>query len=415
MAQIYRRCLMMLKGMLMPNSAQAGVYLNLRRVGTLGYLDGRTWFDYEDRDPMHPVLGQRFEAFPDRRRNAISRLPEWFANLLPEEGSGLRQMIGRELGRDNPHEFQVITYLGEDLPGAVRVIPESDLARIPELAERHEGSHDYQIRFSLAGAQEKFSMRWEGKGLVLPMNGRGGNWIVKLPDRRFRSVPENEYAMLHWSRLAGIDVPETKLFRGHELLGLPSGMIGDDELAFGIERFDRRDGGRIHQEDFAQVREVSPELKYDRASYRGLARIILAVCPDDFDEYVRRLAAIIIMGNVDAHLKNWTIRYPDARTARLSPAYDFVCVTVYPEFQTQQLAFALNGGRFANGVTVDNFRSLALRSGIDPDHVIDVTRSTVASLVESWPQVKAECPVPDFLMTHIEDRLAKLPLIHSSR
>jgi serine/threonine-protein kinase HipA len=401
--------------MLMPNSAQAGVYLDSRRVGTLYYLDGNTRFDYEDRDPMHPVLGQGFETFPDRPRNASGRLPEWFANLLPEEGSGLRQLIGRELGRDNPHEFQIITYIGEDLPGAVRVLPESDLARIPELAERPERSNDYQIRFSLAGVQEKFSMRWEGKGLVLPMSGQGGNWIVKLPDRRFAAVPENEFAMLHWARLAGIDVPETRLFRGYELSGLPSGVVHDDELAFGIERFDRGRDGRVHQEDFAQVREVSPELKYEQASYSGLARIILAACPEDFDEYVRRLAAIIVMGNVDAHLKNWTIRYPDTRTARLSPAYDFVCVTVYPDFRAQQLAFAINGARFANRVTVNNFRSLALRVGMDPDQVVHVARSTVDALVESWPQVKKDCPVPDFLMTHIEDRLTNLPFIRAGR
>ncbi len=401
--------------MMTPNNAQAGVYLDSRRVGTLGYLDGRTWFDYEDRDPMHPVLGQGFEAFPDRRRNAISRLPEWFANLLPEEGSGLRQIIGRELGRDNPHEFQIITYIGGDLPGAVRVVPESDLARIPELAERRKGRPDYRVRFSLAGVQPKFSMRWEGKSLALPMSGQGGNWIVKLPDRRFQSVPENEYTMLYWARLAGIDVPKTKLFRGHELSGLLPGLIRDNELAFGVERFDRREDGRIHQEDFAQVREVSPELKYERATYSGLARIISATCPGDLDEYVRRLAAMIVMGNVDAHLKNWTIRYPDSRTARLSPAYDFVCVTVYPDFQAQQLAFAINGGRFASQVTVDNFRRLALQSRINPDHVIDLAKSTAGSLVESWSQVKADCPVPDFLTRHIEDRLANLPFIHAFR
>jgi serine/threonine-protein kinase HipA len=407
------RCLMTWTIMIMSNSAQAGVYLGTRRVGTLGYRDGNTWFDYEDREPSHPVFGQAFETDPNRRRNASGTVPEWFANLLPERDSGLRSLIAEELGRENPHDFLAITFLGEDLPGAIRVVSETNLADIPELAKRDESRQDYQIRFSLAGIQPKFSMRWEGKGLVLPMSGQGGDWIVKLPDRRFPNVPENEYAMLYWARLAGMDVPETSLFEGEQLSGLPAGMIGDEEVAFGIKRFDRSGETRIHQEDFAQVREVAPDLKYERATYSGIGRFIRVSCPDDIDEYIRRLAAMVIMGNLDAHLKNWTIRYPDGRAARLSPAYDFVSVSVYPEFHRQQLAFAINGGRFANQVLPANFQRFAQRSGIEADRVLAVVKSTVASLVDLWLQVKADCDVPEFIRDHIEQRLTNLPLIHA--
>lgn len=395
----------------MPSTALAGVFLNDRRVGTLGYRDGNTWFEYEDRDPAHPVLGQRFETDPSRRRTASGRVPEWFSNLLPEPESGLRQLIGRELGRNNPHDFQLITYIGEDLPGAIRVIPETNLSAIPELASRSDVQEDYKVRFSLAGIQAKFSMRWEDKGLALPMSGQGGNWIVKLPDRRFPEVPANEFSMLYWARLIGVDVPEIRLLRGSELSGLPAGMIGDDELAFGIKRFDRIAPGRIHQEDFAQVREVFPEEKYERTSYSGLGRFICAVCPDDIDEYIQRIICIIVMGNLDAHLKNWTIRYPDGRSPRLSPAYDLVSVSSYPEFHGQELAFAINGGRFADNISPDHLRSFSRSSGIDPGRVIDIAKSAVAALVDSWAQVKTECPVPSFVVTHIEERLVNLTLI----
>jgi serine/threonine-protein kinase HipA len=393
------------------SSAHAGVHIGSRRVGSLGYRNGSTWFDYEDRDPLHPVLGQPFETNPNHRRTGSGTVPEWFANLLPERDSGLRRLIGQELGQENPHDFQVITYLGEDLPGAVRVVPESNLADIPELAKQSEPRHDYQIRFSLAGVQNKFSMRWEGKGLVLPMSGGGGNWIVKLPDRRFPHVPENEYAMLYWASLVGIDVPETKLVEARDLSGLPSGIIREDELAFAIRRFDRLEGTRVHQEDFAQVREVSPDLKYERATYSGLARFINSACPSDLDEYIRRVAAMVVMGNLDAHLKNWTIRYPDGRSPRLSPAYDFVSVSAYPEFSPPYLAFPINGGRIADNVIPENFRRFAQRAKIDIDRVMAVVKSTVNSLSDSWPQVKRDCSVPDFVETHIERRLVELPLI----
>jgi serine/threonine-protein kinase HipA len=258
-------------------------------------------------------------------------------------------------------------------------------------------------------------MRREGKALVLPMTGRDGNWIVKLPDDRFPQVPENEYSMLGWARLAGVDVPRTELFRGDQLEGLPKGLINDTELAFGIERFDRVNGGRIHQEDFAQVREVSVDSKYDNASYSGLGRIIRRICEPGIDEYVRRLVAIVIMGNVDAHLKNWTVRYPDGRTARLSPAYDFMSVSAYNELGYAELepalAFAINGAHLPETVTLRSFRSMANNAGIDEQRVLDVATRSISAFLETWPQVKADYRVPEFVVTHIEKRLRTLPLL----
>ncbi|MEO3859391.1 type II toxin-antitoxin system HipA family toxin [Acrocarpospora sp. B8E8] len=395
----------------MASSATAGVFLGERRVGTLGYLDGNTWFDYEDIAPEHPVLGQGFESNPERRRTASGSIPKWFANLLPEPGSGLRDLISRELGRSSPHDFQVLLFLGEDLPGAVRVVTESDTSTIPELTKGADRDRLGNVRFSLAGVQAKFSVRWEGKGLVLPMSGQGGDWIVKLPDRRFPDVPANEFAMLSWARLAGVDVPEIKLFTGAELFGLPGGLIAAHELAFAVRRFDRTSGGRVHQEDFAQVREVSVDTKYDNATYGGLARVVKAVCPQDIDEYIRRLTTIVVIGNLDAHLKNWTLRYPDGRTARLSPAYDFVSVSAYSEFRTEELAFPVNGGKIAKLVSLDNFRHLANRAELDVERVSGVVTQTVTALLDTWPQVKRDTLVPAFVRDHIDHRLKSLPLV----
>jgi serine/threonine-protein kinase HipA len=401
--------------MSLTDAATAGVFLGDRRVGTLSYRDGNTWFDYEDRDPAHPVLGQAFEANPDKRRAASGAVPEWFANLLPEQGSGLRNLVGQELGRANPHDFQVLMFLGEDLPGNVRVVFESDVPAIPELDARSHDDGAGKVRFSLAGVQAKFSMRWEGKGLVLPMSGQGGDWIVKLPDRRFPEVPANEYSMLRWAKLIGIDVPDIRLITGAELIGLPEGLIRPQEHAFAVRRFDRLAEGRVHQEDFAQIREIAVASKYDRATYSGLARFINAICPQDVDEYLRRLTAVVVMGNLDAHLKNWTLRYPDGVTARLSPAYDFVSVSSYDEFRAEELAFPVNGGKVAKLITLDNFRSLARRAHLDAGHVTSIVKATAEALVDTWPQVREEPTIPPFVAAHIDQRLKSLPLIAELR
>lgn len=394
----------------MQRDVTASVFLGDRYVGVLGYHDGNTWFDYGDLSVDHPVLGQGFERDPRKRRSGSGSVPEWFANLLPEPGSGLRGMIATELSKKKLHDFVLLNHLGDDLPGAVRVVPDVPLDGLPDHEPTSVCEHEHSLRFSLAGVQPKFSMRYEGKALVLPATGSGGDWIVKLPDQRFPSVPDNEFAMLQWARRAGIDVPESRLVSGADILNLPEGIIEPGERALAVRRFDRTDRGRVHQEDFAQVREVSADAKYDRATYEGIGRVIGAVCPaEDGIEYVRRLVAFTIMGNADAHLKNWTLRYPDGRQARLSPAYDLVCVTAYPKAD-HKLAFPLGGTTNTKLITTDSFHRLAQALGLPPESIAATVQETAEALATSWLGIKSDIDVPEFLVTTIDARLASLPL-----
>lgn len=391
----------------------ASVFLGERRVGVLGYHKGNTWFDYTDLSPDHPVLGQGFERDPRKRRAGSGSVPEWFANLLPEVGSGLRQMVAGELGKRRLHDFALLCHLGEDLPGAVRVVPDASLDGLPDHEAEDECAHDHALRFSLAGVQPKFSMRYEGKALVLPATGSGGDWIVKLPDQRFPDVPANEFAMLEWARRAGLDVPDSQLVRGSDLRNLPEDAIEPGSHALAVRRFDRTEAGRVHQEDFAQVREVSADAKYSKATYEGIGRVIRAVCPpEDAVEYVRRLVAVIVMGNADAHLKNWTLRYPDGKQARLSPAYDLVCVTAYPKTKADpNLAFPLGGTTKSELIASEHFRKLAPALQLSESQVVGTVRETVDALASSWADVKRDCPVPGFVSDTIDNRLKDLPLV----
>jgi len=120
---------------------------------------------------------------------------------------------------------------------------------------------------------------------------------------------------------------------------------------------------------------------------------------------------MVVMGNLDAHLKNWTLIYPDGRTARLSPAYDLVAVTAYAGFEHDELAFSLGNTRRSNLVTVESFRRLGATLDIDADHVVEVAKEAVELLAATWISVKRDCPVPDFVVANIDERLRKLPLV----
>ncbi len=54
------------------------------------------------------------------------------------------------------------------------------------------------MKFSLAGAQLKFSVYGYGRGLTVPAKGQAGNYVLKFPDGRpgFSGVPEAELGSL---------------------------------------------------------------------------------------------------------------------------------------------------------------------------------------------------------------------------
>ena len=254
----------------------------------------------------------------DQVHSSRQRTPAWFSNLLPE--GPLRELIAKRAGVSIYREFFLLLHLGEDLPGAVRVIAEGDLTEPRDAALEISGhTPNDEWHFSLAGVQLKFSAVREDRGLTIPVSGTGGDWIVKLPDTRYPKVPENEYATMLWAQASGIEIPEISLISVKDISGLPH-EIGNfrEEKALAVRRFDRPSAEkRIHMEDFAQILGLYPEQKYDKCNYETLANLVLSLAGEnDFDEFIRRLVFIIASGNGDAHIKNWSLIYRDGLTGR---------------------------------------------------------------------------------------------------
>jgi HipA-like protein len=59
-------------------------------------------------------------------------------------------------------------------------------------------------------------------------------------------------------------------------------------------------------------------------------------------QIVRELGGGVV-GNTDAHLKNWALRYRDGRTPTLAPVYDVHSLTVYSTYRYAPMALKLNG------------------------------------------------------------------------
>ncbi len=361
--------------------------------------------------PRRPVLGQIFEDDLTALHSARMRLPPFFSNLLPE--GHLRELVAARLDVAPEREFFLLARLGQDLPGAVRATvvrapPDAALEREPGTAAT---AADSPLKFSLAGVQLKLSMIREGRGMTLPASGRGGDWIVKLPGKLYVGVPENEFATMTWAARVGLEVPEVELVPVTALEGLPSGLDAGSGMALAVRRFDRPSPDqRLHIEDFAQIRNVYPARKYDSTNYETIAQILLKTAGEAaFQEFIRRLAFIIVTANADAHIKNWSLLYPDRRTARLSPAYDLVSTIEFIEVD----ALALNLGRTKgwNQLSLDRIESFARRIELDPGRVVALFRDAVQRTLDEWPSVRRELPVSKTLASRLETHWKRVPLI----
>ena len=119
--------------------------------------------------------------------------------------------------------------------------------------------------------------------------------------------------------------------------------------------------------------------------------------PDDFDEFIRRLTFCIVIGNEDAHLKNWSLWYPDRVQARLSPAYDLVSMCVYPDLN-RGMSLRLFGDGDPRSVRIESLRHLASSVGGSADRIEAVVHETLERIRVAWSQIGGELPLsPEFV------------------
>lgn len=388
-------------------------------VGTLAHLGNEALLFTFDREYVEaaterPTLSLSFKAddgsLVESTRPTHVRLSPFFSNLLPE--AHLREYLAARGGVHPDREFFLLWLLGADLPGAIEVRSPDDAAppRTEDEVER-PARDERPLRFSLAGVQLKFSALMEAsKGLTLPIDGVGGDWIVKLPSPRFEAVPENEYAMMTLARAVGIDIPDVRLVATTDIGGLPQNLPEAFGQSLAIRRFDRpRQGERIHIEDFAQVFGVYPEKKYKTASYSSIARVLwLEAGEEAVTEFTRRLVFNALIGNGDAHLKNWSLIYPDGRTPKLSPAYDLVGTVPY--IPDDRLGLSLGGTKEFAQIDMERITRFAEKAGLPVRIVLKTARETVAATRDLWPKHEPQLALPDRIRTTITTHMETVPL-----
>ncbi|QIB66121.1 type II toxin-antitoxin system HipA family toxin [Kineobactrum salinum] len=382
-------------------------------VGFLaGYRDGRTTLTFapefasDEARPTfslitHPAF-PKAEAIMEKPWVKRQKLHPVLSNLLPE--GALREYLAQALKTHADNEFELFAYLGQDLPGALiataiepDAVPDYVLDDTAKASAVKSVVQDEKKRFSLAGVQMKFSMRESDGRYQIAESGGLGDWIIKTPSTTHKHVPLNEYTAMHLAELAGVTIPDIRLVEMDKLEQLPAINLPNEHYAFAIRRFDRHEGERIHMEDFAQILVKYPQEKYRSANYQNIGKILYAYAEDglgDVQQFARRLLVNILLANGDAHLKNWSVLYPDKVTPTLSPAYDIVTTRVY---MGDEREFALNLGKSKDWyqASMAQFEYWAGKADIPWRAIRPHLLDTIDKARSLWPEALQDLPMDE--------------------
>jgi serine/threonine-protein kinase HipA len=353
-------------------------------------------------------------------------LPPFFAGLLPEGALRRRLAATRKDSRDMD-DFGVLAAAGEDLPGAVQVLP-ANLDKLTATARAFGvtgGADNLEIGVpeqaaegaaSLSGVQDKLALSSarNGQRYCMPVKGTLSDLIAKLPVAGDDSQVFNEYASMQLAKLAGVNVAQCRLVPMLEMEGRPELVeaLGPDTHFLAVDRFDRGPSSAVHMEDACQLLRLMPGQKYagrdyfvrlvqvlNRFSTRGI---------EDVRQFFIRQTVNTLIGNSDAHLKNFSVLYHNGLMPELAPAYDIVCVAALPGFQGFGTNVAID--QYQRKETLADYEAVAKGAGIAERIARAAVKQTVALAKERWPAALADLQAPDAVRTEILNRLDTLPL-----
>ena len=115
-------------------------------------------------------------------------------------------------------------------------------------------------------------------------------------------------------------------------------------------------GEKIPQEDFCQILEVGVEDKY-KGSVEQIGRKLKEISTGyDVQLFFERVVFNFIIGNGDAHFKNYSVTCREKEAIRLTPVYDIVCSKLVIPDEIDS-ALTINGK--SNKLKKDDFDKLA--------------------------------------------------------
>jgi serine/threonine-protein kinase HipA len=391
------------------------VYFHSDRVGRLERLaQARLRFAYEPTwvtgggPPLSLNLPVGEESFEDEACRPF------FAGLLPE-GEFLKA-VARAFHVSAGNPFSVLAEIGGECAGAVslvapgqapafaaeaspRWLDEAALATLlEELPSRplmiDDEDDEGGVRLSLAGTRDKLGVLVGELGLGITRGQPPTSHILKQPIPDVEGMVANEAFCMALAREAGLSAATATPIRA-----------GGREALL-VERYDRaRDEDnvvhRVHQEDFCQALGFLPEQKYESdggpgvAACASLLRAHSAVPAADLLAFLDALVFNLLIGNADAHSKNYSLILEGERSPRLAPLYDLLSTRVYGHRLGRKMGMKYGGEYRPDWIRGRHLDRLAGALGISAPvarkrgaelarRVADATEAARAGLPDPW-------------------------------
>jgi serine/threonine-protein kinase HipA len=313
-----------------------------------------------------PLTGQRYP-------HGVVRA--FLDGLLPEGDA--RQAIARDVGVERDDTYGLIRAIGRDCAGALVIQPTGEPApprpttltaepltnvEIAELVANLRSAPlgvSGRVRISLAGVQEKLLLtRMPDGKWGRPVDGTPSTHILKPEIASLPNTVENEAFCMRLAKHLGLTAAsiETTQVDGRKLII--------------VERYDRiilDDGSvqRLHQEDFCQATGILPDKKYEEDGGPSLARIagiLQLIAPTaDIEVLLRGVVLNVLIGNGDAHAKNFSLLHHASGVLGLAPLYDLMSTLYYGD---DRLAMYIDAVQRTRRVTADRILNEAARWGL---------------------------------------------------
>lgn len=308
------------------------VRLHGKEIGILEEIQGKMRFQYNSKAerPLSLSLPIKEGGFTHKQCNP------YFGGLLPENQE-IRKALGVRYKINHNNDFALLSAIGHDCAGAVSFhsldTPELEQVFQPLKAEPLSEEQIVKLieelpvkpymgrRLSLAGAQEKTPISVIDGKITFPSEESPTTHILKPALSHFKGSVANEYICLKTASAVGLNVPEVKIGKALSI------------EYFLIKRFDRniinREIMRLHHEDFAQALAVPSDKKYE-ITFKDCLKVLKQLQRPALEKMKFVSLAIFnyLIGNCDAHGKNYSILYLDNGPV-LAPVYDVLCTNVY--------------------------------------------------------------------------------------
>lgn len=340
--------------------------------------------------------------------------------LLPEGEP--RRAVAADFDLRAGDTYGLIRALGRDCAGALVIQPDDEPAppqpttrtaeplteaAISDLVANLRSAPlgvDARVRMSLAGVHEKLLLtRMLDGSWGRPVEGTPSTHILKPEIAEYPNTVENEAFCMRLAKHLGLPVSavETTMMTGRRLII--------------VERYDRivhADGTveRIHQEDFCQATAIPPEKKYEEdggPTLRRIAGILQGVAGRDSLETLLRAVTInLLIGNGDAHGKNFSLLHDASGSLRLAPLYDLLSTLAYGD---DRLAMHIDNVRRTNRVTADRIVNEATRWGLSRRRASEIIAEILGRAPAAAQAARDETEgVPAGVLQVVDSQLAQL-------